>query len=186
MIQHIQAQLPEFFTILLANQDLPGEKMNASGSLLYTPVPQGFATVESNGIQITDTHLGTGLGQVLLAEQLGTLTQNVMDFDETGNRLFLITNQGLTVVQMPSPALSIGYLNPATGSTSGGTTVTIRGSGFESGAAVSIGGSAANTTFVDSSTLQIVTPSGSKGGARVSIQNSGGTPYSLDAGFTYQ
>lgn len=186
MIPHIQAQLPEFFTILLASQDLPGEKMNASGSLLYTPVPQGFATVESNGIQITDTNLGTGLGQVLLAEQLGTLTQNVMDFDETGNRLFLITNQGLTVVQMPSPALSIGYLNPATGSTSGGTTVTIRGSGFESGAAVSIGGSAANTTFVDSSTLQIVTPSGSKGGARVSIQNSGGTPYSLDAGFTYQ
>jgi hypothetical protein len=186
MIQHMQAQLPEFFTILLTRQDLPGEKMNASGSLLYTPVPQGFGTVESNGIQVTDTNLGTGLGQILLSEQLAPLTQNLMDFDETGNRLFLITNKGLTIVQLQSPPLSIGYLSPAAGSTSGGTAVTIRGSGFESGAIVSVGGVEATAAFVDSTTLQIITPAGSEGGARVSIQNPNGSSYSLDSGFGYQ
>lgn len=91
-----------------------------------------------------------------------------------------------TLVELPPPRLSIGYLNPPVGSASGGTTVTIRGSGIESGATVSFGGTAASTTFVDGSTLRAVTPTGSVGGARVSVKNPDGTTYSLDAGFTYQ
>jgi len=186
MIEHTQAQVPEFF-VPLANPAWAGEKMNASGSLLYTPVPLGGINSESNGISITDTSLGTWVGQILLTQQiLGAPVQSSMDFDETGNRAFLITDKGLTVVQLPPPPVSIGYLNPPTGPASGGTTVTIRGSGFESGATVSFGGATATTTYVDGSTLQVVTPAGSKGGARVSIQNPDGTSYSLDAGFTYQ
>jgi len=185
MVEQIQAQPPEFFGDLVY-ADLSGEKMNASGSLLYTPVPQGSGTAESNGIQITDTNLGQSVGYIPLVEQLPTLVQNVMDFDEAGNRLFLITSAGLTIVQLPSPPLSIGYLSPATGPVAGGTTVTIRGSGFESGATVSLGGVETSATYVDSSTLQFVTPSGSAGGARISIKNPDGTSYVLDAGFTYQ
>jgi hypothetical protein len=109
-----------------------------------------------------------------------------MDFDEAGNRLFLITDQGLTVIHLANPPLSIGYLSPAAGSASGGTTVKIRGSGFQPGAMVTFGGATVPATFVDSSTLEVSTPSGSTGGARVSIQNPAGTTYSLDAGFTYQ
>jgi hypothetical protein len=186
MIQHVQAQVPEFFYPLSISQDMFGEKLNASGSLLYTPVTQGVGTAESNGVSVTDTNLGTWLGQILLSEQLAGSAQSVMDFDETGNRLFLITNKGLTVVQLPNPPLSVGYLNPATGSTSGGTAVTIRGSGFESGATVSFAGTTTNATFVDGSTLDVVTPSGSAGGVRVTIQNPDRTSYSLDAGFTYE
>lgn len=187
MIQHGQAQIPEFFSALLTATDLAGEKMNATGSLLYTPVPQAFGTAESNGIDITDTNAGTWVGHILLSEQIaGPPVQSTMDYDESGNRLFLITNKGLTVVQLSAPPLSIGYLTPAKRSASGGTTITIRGSGFESGATVRFGSAAATTTFVDSSTLQVVTPAGSTGGARVSVQNPGGSPYSLDAGFIYQ
>ncbi len=186
MIQHIQAELPEFFTSPLSAADIRGEKMNGSGSLLYTPVPGGNGNAESNGIQITDTNLGEGAGYVLLAEQLPQLAQNVMDFDEAGNRLFVITSAGLTVVQLPSPPLSVGYLSPASGPLSGGTTVTVRGSGFESGATVSLGGAEASATFVDSSTLEFVTPAGPQGGARLVVQNPDGTSYALDAGFTYE
>jgi hypothetical protein len=187
MIQHSQAQVPEFFSSLLSFTDWVGEKMNASGSLLYTPVPQGFANSESNGVDITDTNHGTWLGQILLTEQIQVPpVQSTMDFDETGNRLFLITNKGLTVVQLPAPPLSIGYLNPANGPASGGTPLTIRGSGFESGATVSFGGTTASTTFVDARTLQVVAPPGTAGGATVSIQNPGGSTYSLDAAFIYQ
>ncbi len=187
MIEHIQAQEPEFFSDLLVFKDWFGEKMNASGSLLYTPIPTGFATVESNGVGITDTNHGTWLGQILLSEQiLESPVQSAMDYDEAGNRLFLITDKGLTVIRLWSSPLSIGYLNPANGSSSGGTAVTIRGSGFESGATINFGGMAATTTVVDASTLQVVTPAGSVGGARVSVKNPDGTSYSLDAGFTYQ
>ena len=109
-----------------------------------------------------------------------------MDFDEANNRLFLITNRGLTLVNLETPPLSIGYLSPATGPASGSTDVKIRGSGFQPGATVTFGGTTVQGTFVDSSTLQVSTPSGSAGGARVSIQNPDGKSYYLDAGFTYQ
>jgi hypothetical protein len=188
MVQHTEAQIPEFFSILREFTDWAGEKMNASGSLLYTPVPKASGTQESNGIDITDTNSGAWIGNILLNEQMNASqpTQSTMDYDETGNRLFVITNKGLTVVQLATPPLSIGYLNPSTGSASGGTTVTIRGSGFEAGATVSFGGAAAPTTVVDASTLRVVVPSGSSGGTRVSVRNPDGTTYSLDAGFAYQ
>jgi hypothetical protein len=185
MVQRIQTQLPEFYTSLLYSLDFAGEKFNASGSILYSPVLQGFGNVESNGIEITDSNLGSPLGQILLSEQISSV-QIPMDLDEANNRLFLITNKGLTIVNLGTPPLSIGYLSPATGSASGGTAVKIRGSGFQAGATVTFGGTIVSGTFVDSSTLQVSTPSGSAGGARVSVQNPDGTSYSLDAGFTYQ
>ena len=186
MQQHMDVQLPEFFADLLYYPEWRGQKMNASGSLLYTPVLQGFGTVESNGVEITDTGLGSWLGQVLLSEQIASTIPMPMDYDEAGGRLFLITNKGLTVVQLPPPALSIAYLSPAIGPSAGGTTVIVRGSGFKSGAIVKFGKTVALTTFVDTSTLQVVTPSESSGSARVSIQNPDGTSYALDAEFTYQ
>ena len=188
MIQHMQAQAPEFVSIAREFTDWAGEKMNASGSLLYTPVPAGPGNAESNGVDITDTNSGIWLGEVLLSEQTNPSqpAQSTMDYDEAGGRLFLITNKGLTVVQLPSAPLSIGYLSPSTGSSSGGTAVTIRGSGFQSGATVSFGSTSATTTFVDGSTLNVVTPAGSLGGVRVSIQNPDETSYRLDAGFVYQ
>lgn len=177
LIPHMQAQVPDFFYSLprIANSDINGEKMNASGSLLYTPL--------SNGIDVTDTNRGTWLCRVQLTETVAPVTPSPMDFDETGNRLFLNTNKGLTVVNLASPPLSIGYLNPSSGPASGGTSVTIRGTGFQSGTTVTFGGVAAPTSFVDTSTLQVTTPAMPAGGVRVTITNPGGAGYSLDAAF---
>jgi hypothetical protein len=177
LIPHMQAQIPDFFYTLpgIENTDISGEKMNASGSLLYTPLP--------NGIDVTDTNRGTWLGRVLLTETVVPVTPSPMDFDETGNRLFLNTNKGLTVVELASPPLSIGYLNPSSGPITGGTSVTIRGSGFQAGTTVTFGGVAAPTSFVDTSTLQVTTPALPADAARVTITNPGGASYSLDAAF---
>jgi len=58
-------------------------------------------------------------------------------------------------------APSISSVSPSTGSTAGGTTITINGSAFQSGATVKIGGVAAtNVTFVSSTQLTAVTPMG--------------------------
>lgn len=185
LIQHMQAQIPGFFTNPLNSAYLRGEKMNASGSLVYSPVP-GSGTMQSNGVAVTDTNTGTLASFIMLPERIQQQVLSAMDYDEAGNRLFLITDSGLTVLQLEAAPLSIGYLNPAAGPASGGAAVTIRGSGFQSGAGVTIGGAAATTTFVDSSTLTVTVPAGTVGGARVSIQNPDGTTYSLDAGFVYQ
>jgi hypothetical protein len=187
MTQHIQSQEPEFFSSLLVFPELRDEKLNASGSILYTPVPQAFGTAQSGGVNVSDTNHDAWLGQILLTEQvLNSPVQSAMDFDEAGNRLFLITDKGLTVVDLAASPLSIGYLNPAAGPVSGGTTVILRGSGFKSGATVKFGTKSATTTFIDGSTLQVTAPSGTAGSTRVSVQNLDGTSYSLDAAFTYQ
>ena len=151
--------------------------MNASGSLVYAPL--------LDGVDILDTNHGSWIGRILLSERV-PVVQNAMGLDEAGNRLFLITNAGLTAVQLGPPPLSIGYLSPATGTNAGGTSVTLRGSGFQTGIKASVGGTQASATFVDSSTLTFETPAGISGGARVVIENPDGTTYTLDAGFVYQ
>ena len=156
---------------------MTGEKMNASGSLLYAPL--------LDGVDIVDTNHGAWIGRVLLTEQL-PFVQNSMAFDDVGSRLFLITDSGLTVVQLGSSPLSIGHLTPASGTSAGGTAVTLRGSGFQAGTTVAFGNTSVAASFVDASTLTFVTPPGPSGGVQVTIQNPDGTTYSLDAAFVYQ
>jgi len=65
----------------------------------------------------------------------------------------------LTVNAVAGPTIT--SVSPATGPTSGGTTITINGTNFASGAAVTIGGRAAtNVTVVNASTITAVTPLG--------------------------
>jgi IPT/TIG domain len=66
----------------------------------------------------------------------------------------------------------------------GGTSVTIRGSGFQSGTTVTVGGKAANVTFKDASTLSIITPALAAGPQRLTITNPDGEAVSLDAALT--
>jgi IPT/TIG domain len=177
LIEHTQTQIPEYFAdfFLQGPQGaVAGEKMNASGSLLYQPL--------LHGVDVIDVNSGAWLRRIALTEQV-QFVQNAMALDETGHRLFLITDAGLTVLQMDSPPLSIGYLTPAIGPAAGGTPVTIRGSGFQPTATVTFGGIAATTTFVDASTLQVTTPPLPTGGVRVTISNSASSSYSLDAAF---
>jgi hypothetical protein len=177
LVEHTQAQIPEYFAASFLQNPLgavAGEKMNDSGSLLYQPLLQG--------VDVIDVSSGAWLRRIALTEQV-QFVQSAMALDEAGNRLFLITNAGLTVLQMDSPPLSIGYLNPAAGPAAGGTTVTIRGSGFQPAATVTFAGVAASTKYVDASTLQVTTPSVPAGGVRVTIANSSSSSYSLDAAF---
>ncbi len=180
LIGRAAVQVPEFFFdpfIGPPNGTVPGEQMNSSGSLVYAAL--------LDGVDILDTNHGSWIGRILLNEKV-PVVQNAMALDETGNRLFLITDAGLTVVQLGPTPLSIGYLSPATGAKAGGTSVTLRGSGFATGITVSVGGTQLSPNFIDSSTLTFTTPVGAAGGAQVVLRNPDGTTYKLDAGFVYQ
>jgi IPT/TIG domain len=73
-------------------------------------------------------------------------------------------------------------VTPASGPA--GTKVTILGSGFQSGTAVTANGIPAATTFVSASTLQVVVPSVAAGSTQITVTNPVGETYSLDNAFT--
>jgi autotransporter-associated beta strand protein len=85
------------------------------------------------------------------------------------------------------PTPSIGSLDVVNGPQTGGTTVTISGSGFVSGAAVAFGGTAASNVVVGGggTTITCTTPSHAVGLVAVVVTNPTGTNATLAGAFTY-
>jgi Metallo-peptidase family M12/IPT/TIG domain len=83
-------------------------------------------------------------------------------------------------------AVGVSAIVPSSGLTTGGTPVTITGSGFVSGAAVSLGGAAATSVSVVSSTkITAVAPAHATGKVSVAVTNPGGAGATLSNGFFY-
>ncbi len=84
-----------------------------------------------------------------------------------------------------SPPPSIATVSPSQGPTAGGTTITITGANFTGVTAVRVGGVAAlSFSVTSSSSITAVTPAGTAGPASVSVQAPTGTATATDA-FTY-
>ncbi|HLK32501.1 MAG TPA: IPT/TIG domain-containing protein, partial [Terriglobales bacterium] len=106
-----------------------------------------------------------------------------------------LTGSGNWVMQMVtfkqavaggSTAPSVTSVSPASGSTSGGTAVTISGANFAAGDTVSFGGTAAsNVSVVNSTTINAATPAHAAGAVNVVVTSSGGQSGTLNNGFTY-
>jgi hypothetical protein len=150
-----------------------GEKLNPSGSLLFAP--------QDSGVDIFDVHRGRLTMHVAMPESI-PLDSNAMALDETGTKMFLISNSGITIAQLFKAPLSLANVNPAMGAP--GTQVTIRGSGFLNGATVTLGTTQETATFVDSNTLQVTVPQIANGTVRVTVTNPGDQQYSFDDAFT--
>ena len=91
-----------------------------------------------------------------------------------------------SAVVVSSPVPTVSSVSPNSGSTAGGTAVTITGANFVAGAVVKFGGTAAtNVAVVNSTTITATTPAGSAGAVTVSVTNSGGQSGSLANAFTY-
>jgi hypothetical protein len=90
-------------------------------------------------------------------------------------------NAALTVVQLASVPLAVGSVSSATISAAGGASLTIRGSGFQPGIKLTIGGKLAAATFVDMNTLKVVSPAVTLGPQQLTITNANGETVSLDA-----
>lgn len=82
-------------------------------------------------------------------------------------------------------APSISTVTPSSGPVSGGTAVTISGSGFATGATVTFGGTNASATVVGSTTINAVAPSHSSGPVNVVVTNPGGQSATLTNGYVY-
>jgi hypothetical protein len=165
-----------YFNTELGGELGGGAVFNPSGSLLFLP---------SSGVDVFDVHQGRLALRLGLPESPWAPTPPAppsLAVDETGTKIFILTRSGLTIAQLAVVPLSIASVNPASGAS--GATVTIRGSGFQSGASVLFGTSAATTTFVDGKTLKATVPNVSSGPVRVTVTNPGGQQYFFDAAFT--
>ena len=158
-----------------SNQGIVGEKLNPSGSLLFEP--------QSAAVAIFDVHTGRLVQRVAISDGIPQST-GAMALAETGTKMFLITNSGITIAQLFQAPLSLATANPAAGPP--GTQVTLRGSGFLNGASVLFGTSQAATTYVDAETLTATVPALSAGPVRITVKNPSGQTYSFDDAFTVQ
>ncbi|HLK07181.1 MAG TPA: IPT/TIG domain-containing protein, partial [Candidatus Angelobacter sp.] len=145
-------------------------KLNDSGSLFYQPWPHFF--------DIVDAHHGTLTLRFSLAQTISNVGVP-MAIDSGGRHIYLITDRGLTIVDLGSALLSVGSLNPA--SALSGTQITVRGSGFDSLTSATLGGKVATVSFVDENTLQLIVPPLSSGPADLVLKSSTGASYRLES-----
>jgi hypothetical protein len=127
-----------------------------------------ITVVSSNSISATTPAHAAGAVSVVVTNtggQSGTLTS------------------GFTYI---APAPTVSSVSPNSGSTNGGTAVTITGTNFAGGATVTFGGTAAtNVTVASSTSITATTPAHAAGAVNVVVTNTGGQSGTLSSGFTY-
>lgn len=81
---------------------------------------------------------------------------------------------------------AVSSISPTSGPVTGGTTVKILGSGFQSGASVTFGGIAATSvTLVSSTEIQAVSPVSPAGTVSIAVTNTDSSSATLASAFTY-
>jgi hypothetical protein len=141
-------------------------QLNAAGSLYYMAF--------SNFFDIVDVLHAILRMRFSLSETIQN-TAVPMAIDSGGRFVYLITNKGLTIVDLGEAPLSIGWINPSTASP--GTQIAVRGSGFNSTTAATVGGQASAVSVTDQNTLTLTVPSLSAGPAAITFTNGDGTIY---------
>jgi hypothetical protein len=141
-------------------------QLNASGSLYYW--------ASTNFVEIVDVGHAFLRMRFALSETVNN-TVAPMAIDSGGRYIFLLTNKGLTIVDLGEAPLSIGWVSPATAAP--GTQVNVRGSGFNSSTTATVNGLAAAVSFTDENTLSLTIPGASAGPAVIVLTNSDGTTY---------
>jgi len=125
------------------------------------------ATVEKDG----------GVNGDLIVFRVGGVVADEWTFESGGHTELDLSIEGA--------APTVTGITPTSGTTAGGTSVTITGTNFISVATVTIGGNAATgVTVVNATTITATTPAGTAGAKDVVVTTTGGTG-TLSGGFTY-
>ena len=157
---------------------------STSGGTSVTITGTGFssgATVSLGGTAATNVTVvsSTSITATTAAHAAGTVNVVVTNTDSQSDTL---TN-GYTY---SASAPTVTAISPPSGSTSGGTSVAITGTGFASGAAVSLGGTAAtNVTVVSATSITATTPAHAAGMVNVVVTNTDSQNGTLTNGYTY-
>lgn len=189
--------------VVVTNSD--GQMKTLSGGFSYTPAPSvGSVTPSQGGIAggTSITVSGTGFSGTPSVYLGSTQCSNVQRID--GTTLTCVTPAhaaGVVTVVLQNPdgqvsnALANGFrfqappqitsVSPSSGDPAGGTSVTVTGSGFVSGATVKFDTSPCNTPSVSSTTISCTTSSHPEGAATITVTNPDGQIASRSGIFFY-
>ncbi|MCI0342026.1 MAG: IPT/TIG domain-containing protein [Planctomycetales bacterium] len=146
---------------------------------------QAGATVAVGGAAATSVVLvsATSITAVTPAGAAGAANVVVTNPDSQAATLV----NGFTYTSGAAPAPTLASVSPASGPTAGGQLVTLSGTGFQTGASVTFGGTAATSvTVLSAGTLTCVTPAtGTPGAVSVTITNPDTQSATLTGGYTY-
>jgi hypothetical protein len=143
---------------------LRGARFNAAGSLYFVPHAGYFEVIDTLSASL---------------KMRFSLTQTVQDIprpiaiDQGGRMIFLVTNEGLTVVDMGQAPLSIGHLG-GTPPASGGT-IQIRGSGFDTNTVAIVDSTPVAPSFVDENTINVSLPALASGAHDLTLKRNDGS-----------
>ena len=136
----------------------------------------------SGGTLMSYCHLRSG-GEsniIFYFGQTGQASQAVTDLMRT----YVESKAGCLLPYASAP--NVTGVSPPAGSTSGGTAVTVSGTGFEGYATLTIGGvNATSVTVVNSTTITATTGAHSAGSVNVVVQNPDGQSATKTNGYTY-
>jgi formylglycine-generating enzyme required for sulfatase activity len=159
--------------------------------------PTSGSTLGGTAITITGTNL-TGASSVTVGGVAATSVVVVSPTRITavtpagtaGAKTVAVTTAGGTATVTNGftyvvPAPTVSSVSPTSGSTSGGTAITITGANLTGASSVTVGGVAATSVVVFSPTwITAVTPAGTAGAKTIAVTTAGGTA-TLTNGFTY-
>jgi len=148
------------------------------------PVPNGsYRTCDAAG---TATTMNTVFSVLTAAQANGTWTLTFTDTFPTGD-LGNVLGTGCSItITAPNVAPTVTSLNPTSGLTTGGTSVTITGTNFTGATAVTFGAVAATTFTVDTATqITATAPAQAAGTVDVTVTTPGGTSATAGTGDDY-
>src|SRR6185436_12254133 len=158
----------------------------ANGGTAVTITGTGFlagATVKLGGTSATGVTVvnSTSITATTPAHAAGAVSVVVTNSDAQSGTL---TNGYTYTTTNPAPTVSA--ITPNSGTTAGGTAVTITGTGFLAGATVKLGGtSATGVTVVNSTSITATTAAHAAGAVSVVVTNTDAQSGTLTNGFTY-
>jgi len=153
-----------------------GQKLDRGGAILLEPW--------SNSLDFLD------LGQFQMQRRfaLPDPVSNAFDtvvWDDDNDTAYLIVSGGILEVPASPVPLVLTGVTPSSGPTSGGTNVTLTGSGFVSNLTATVDTTAVAVTFTDEHTLSIQMPAHAAGGVRITLNGPNQQSTFLDAAYTY-
>jgi hypothetical protein len=165
-------------TITAPGTLVSGSTGNAA-SVANAGVGATYAWVIGNG------SITAGAGTRSITFTAGTAGTLTLDVTVTAAGCPANSAASIPVAAAP-PSVTVTSVVPSTGSSLGGTAVTINGTGFNAGATVTFGGTSATAVVrVSSTKLTAVTPAHAAGAVNVIVTNTNASTGTLTNGFTY-
>ena len=155
-----------------------GTAVTISGTGFLSGATVSFGGTAATGVTVTSS---TSISASSPAHAAGAVGVAVTNTDGQGGAL-----PNAYTYTSSNPAPTISSVSPTSGTTAGGTAVTISGTGFLSGATVSFGGTAATgVTVVNSTSIKASTPAHAAGAVNVVVTNPDAQTGTLTNGYTY-